>query len=64
VQQVGVPFLDALNKGAVPQIPQVGGTTPMPGAAPMVTVNFYGSTLPTPEEQQVLMRDLAMAVRP
>jgi hypothetical protein len=64
VQQVGVPYLDALNYGAPygGRIPQVGGTTPQAGA-PVINLNYYGSTLPTPEQQQVIMRDLTLAVR-
>jgi len=55
VARFGVPFMESLRNGQMP-------AAPTPSAAP-VTVNFYGTQYPTVEQQQVLMRDLALAVR-
>ncbi|HEY0932371.1 MAG TPA: hypothetical protein VGD91_01405, partial [Trebonia sp.] len=57
--QIGPQGMEQIRNG---QIPQVGGTTPQP-AAPVFNLNYYGSTLPSIEEQQVLMRDLELVVR-
>lgn len=71
VQQVGVPYLDALNygdasaAGARPTpspAPQIGGTTPQPNA-PVINMNYYGTQQPTVEQQQNMMNALALAVR-
>lgn len=66
VAQPGVlAALTALNNGTggVSAVQQVGGTTPQTGA-PTINLNYYGSTLPSVEEQHVIMRDLTLAVRP
>lgn len=57
--QIGPQGMEQIRNG---QIPQVGGTTPQ-ASAPVFNLNYYGSTLPTIEEQQVLMRDLELVVR-
>lgn len=58
--RIGPAGMEQIRNG---QIPQVGGTTPQVGAQ-TINLNYFGSTLPTPEEQHVFMRDLTLAVRP
>lgn len=55
VSRFGVPFMESLRNNQIP-------AAPAPAAAP-VTVNFYGTQYPTPEQQQILIRDLELAVR-
>ena len=57
--QIGPQGMEQIRNG---QIPQVGGTTPQ-ASAPVINLNYYGSALPSIEEQQVIMRDLTLAVR-
>lgn len=57
--QIGPQGMEQIRQG---QIPQVGGTTPQ-AAAPVINLNYYGSTLPSVEDQQVMMRDLELVVR-
>ena len=56
---IGPQGMEQIRNG---QIPQVGGTTPQAGAN-VFNLNFYGSTLPSIEDRQVMMRDLEQAVR-
>lgn len=70
VTRLGLPLLNQLNYGtaggaapAPAPITRVGGTTPMPGTAPVINLNYFGTQQPTVEQQQVMMRDLALAVR-
>lgn len=58
VAKFGVPFMEAIRHGQMPT-----GMAAGPSSSPPVTVNFYGTQYPTPEQQQVLMRDLELAVR-
>lgn len=44
------------------QIPSVGGTTPRVGA-PTINLNYYGTNQPSPEQWQVMQRDLGLLVR-
>lgn len=56
---IGLAGMEQIRNG---QIPQVGGTTAQ-ASAPVINLNYYGTQQPTVEQQQVLMRDLALAVR-
>jgi chemotaxis protein histidine kinase CheA len=57
--RIGPTGMEQIRHG---QVPQVGGTTPQ-AAAPVVNISYYGTQQPSPEQQQVMMRDLALAVR-
>jgi hypothetical protein len=58
VQRFGVPFMEAIRHGQMPT-----GLAAGPSSSPPVTVNFYGTQYPTAEQQQILIRDLELAVR-
>lgn len=45
------------------QIRQVGPGTSPAGTGPVINLNYYGTTHPTPEQRQLMYRDLALAVR-
>lgn len=56
---IGPAGMEQIRQG---RIPAVGGTTAQP-AAPMINLNYYGTQGPSPEQWQVMQRDLALAVR-
>ncbi|QOR55832.1 MAG: hypothetical protein YHS30scaffold324_64 [Catenulispora phage 69_17] len=58
--KLGLAAMESIRNG---RIPQVGGTTPQAAAAPTINLNYYGTQQPTPEQKQIMMRDLALAVR-
>lgn len=58
--RIGPAGMEQIRHG---QIPQVGGTTPQPSAPPTINLSYYGTQYPTPEQQQIIMRDLELAVR-
>src|SRR5207248_2384613 len=57
--KLGPAAMESIRNG---RIPQVGGTTAQ-ATAPTINLNYYGTQQPTPEQQQIMMRDLALTAR-